>query len=1361
MTPPDRRVPALPTIRARLAMVVLACALPALLGFVLLIGHFYQRERLQISRDTQLTARALMLAVERDLNGAKVAALAMATSRNLATGDLAAFHVQASSLLGQDFPGFAFVLSDATGQQLVNTLRPYGQPLPRHGNRAQLQRVFATGLPAISDVYVGGVLQRPLIGIDVPVRRDGPVVYDLTVGILPERLGKVLAEQRVPPGNIVAIFDAKGVIVARTLEAAKFVGRPGAPALIARMKLANEGEVETLSVEGIAVYSIYSRSPVSGWSVAIGVPRSVVYAELVKSIAWLAWVVIVLLAAGFGMAWVLGGRISVSVRALTAAANALGAGRALSMAGSSFREEGEVASALHKVEAQLRQHRDHLEQQIAERTSELEASKALLETVYRSAPVGLCFIAPDLRFVMINESLAAMNGQTSAAFLGHTLPDVIGAAGVAIEHSYRQVFATGLPVRNLELRQLAPGDPSSPRYWMVNYYPVFAASGAILGINGVLLDITERKASEDALAHYAAIVESADDAIISKTIAGLITSWNRGAERMFGYARAEVLGRPITLLIPDQHQAEEALLLTRLRKGELVEKYETVRRRKDGALIDISVTLSPLYDRDGKVIGASKVARDITERKRAETALQAANEQLVLARDTAEAANRAKSQFLANMSHEIRTPMNGLLGMLQLLQHSALTARQMDYAVKSQAAARSLLHLLNDILDFSKLDAQKMALELQPLRIDTLLRELAAILAGSIGAKPVELLFDIDPALPACVVGDALRLRQVLLNLAGNAIKFTQAGEVVLSLRAAPGAPGRDSARSAITFSVRDTGIGVAADRLAYIFEGFSQAEASTTRRYGGTGLGLAISQRLVTLMGGTIEVASTPGAGSVFSFTLELARAPDDTPTPRHALIGSDHPVRLLIVDEHPGARAVLATLAQSFGWRSEQAADAGAAVQLLSAAEHARQPYQLLLIDAELPALAMLMSALGDLARAGRTEPAVLFCANEWALQAHGATPGEAVSGSYLVKPITASVLLEAVSNAIGTATPSYSGTRPAQQRLRALTLLVVEDNPLNQQVARELLSNEGATVEVADGGIAGVQRALAADPPFDAVLMDIQMPDMDGLAATRALRQHRSAQMLPIIAMTANALASDKQACLAAGMNDHIAKPLELDSLVTAILQHCRAPSQTPAGPAASHDLQADTLIERAAALQRLGGNLSLLDDINREFALRTPDLLARARAHIDSGVLAPVMAALHTLKGSAGTVGARQLADAAARLEARIKSGQCDALVEHMDALEALAQASIGALAAAEPTRALPETIADAATLAARFAELCALLEQTNMRAVTVYAQLRREAGGPMQARLGALSAAIAALDFKGALRECDALRDQFT
>uniref|UniRef100_UPI0035B38C38 PAS-domain containing protein n=1 Tax=Hylemonella sp. TaxID=2066020 RepID=UPI0035B38C38 len=528
---------------------------------------------------------------------------------------------------------------------------------------------------------------------------------------------------------------------------------------------------------------------------------------------------------------------------------------------------------------------------------------------------------------------------------------------------------------------------------------------------------------------------------------------------------------------------------------------------------------------------------------------------LVRSRNEAEQANRAKSQFLANMSHEIRTPMNAILGMLSLLQRSALTPRQQDYVSKTEGAARSLLGLLNDILDFSKVEAGKMVLEAAPFQVDTLMRDLAVILSANTGEKNIEVLFKIDPQVPATLVGDSLRLKQVLINLGGNAIKFTDQGTVLVQLAVKDRQPGRVT----LDIGVQDTGIGIAPEHLQRIFEGFSQAEASTTRRFGGTGLGLAISARLVQLMGGQLQVESTPGVGSLFHFQIQLpvpgADAPPLIAPPAQAALRQ---LEVLFIDDNETARLTLRAMALTMGWQVDLAASGEEALSMIEARRgRGAPPYDAVFVDWQMPGMDGWETSLGIRRQAGtgRSPLLVMVTAHGREMLARRPAEEQALLDGFVVKPVTPSMLLEAVQGARQGPVRAPAGPPPQgwTGRLTGMRILVVEDNKVNQQVAQELLEREGALIGLADNGALGVQAVAQADPPWDAVLMDVQMPVMDGYTATRQIRETLKRSKLPIIAMTANAMDSDRQDAYAAGMNAHIGKPFNLDALVTLLLEH----------------------------------------------------------------------------------------------------------------------------------------------------------------------------------------------------------------
>ena len=531
---------------------------------------------------------------------------------------------------------------------------------------------------------------------------------------------------------------------------------------------------------------------------------------------------------------------------------------------------------------------------------------------------------------------------------------------------------------------------------------------------------------------------------------------------------------------------------------------------------------------------------------------EASRHALEAAKNTAEQASLAKGQFLATMSHELRTPMNAILGILQLLQSTELDEQQRSYASKTEGAARSLLGLLNEILDFSKIEAGKMTLDPRPFRLDRLLRDLSVILSAYVGGKGIDVLFDVDPTVPRALVGDDMRLSQILINLGGNAIKFTEHGEVVVGVRLLECTP-HDVV---LEFAVRDSGIGIAPENQSHIFNGFSQAEASTTRRFGGTGLGLAISQRLVSLMDGELKVRSALGQGSTFSFSARLQL---DQPDVTAAL--PDHPassLRTLVIDDNEVARTLLTGMTTRLGWPTDMAGGGALAVRMVNQALTASRPYQVVFVDWEMPEMDGWDASNRIRALVGDRCLIIMVSACGTEMLARRSVDERATIDGFLVKPVTASMLHDAVVDAQAARAKARVGGNPAPvkaaidkpKRLLGMRLLVVEDNKINQLVAKGLLGQEGAAVTLADNGQLGVDALRGDAGMFDAVLMDVQMPVMDGYVAARTVRTELGLTTLPIIAMTANAMASDREACLAAGMNDHVGKPFEIDHLVATL-------------------------------------------------------------------------------------------------------------------------------------------------------------------------------------------------------------------
>jgi PAS domain S-box-containing protein len=805
-----------------------------------------------------------------------------------------------------------------------------------------------------------------------------------------------------------------------------------------------------------------------------------------------------------------------------------------------------------------------------------------------------------------------------------------------------------------------------------------------------------------------------------------------------------------------------------------------------------------IRDADDQYYGRFYIFEDVTERKVAEIAL-------IQATEAAQAASLSKSQFLANMSHEIRTPMNAILGMLTLLRKTELTTRQADYAAKSDGAARALLGLLNEVLDFSKIEAGKMTLDPHPFAIDRVLRDLSVLLSSNVGEKPVEVLFDVDPQLPRHLVGDAMRLQQVLLNLGSNAIKFTARGEVVLSIQVLR----RTDDEVTLQFSMRDSGIGIAPENQARIFSGFTQAESSTTRRFGGTGLGIVISQRFVSMMGGELELQSELGKGSRFFFTVTLPIAAEEALDEQaHMRARADSASwRTLVIDDNPSAREVLEHIGVSLGWQVDLAQSGEQALQMLEQRTAQGIHYQAIFVDWSMPDMdgwqtsQHIRDMQAEQAKAGDTTAApvvVMVTAHGREMLSQRSTEDQALLDGFLVKPITASMLFDAVIDARASHDqphPSHVLAQATQHRLEGMRLLLVEDNLNNQQVARELLEDEGAVVQIANHGqeaveaIAAAAAANAGDAnkaAFDVVLMDLQMPVMDGFAATRAIRRDLGQATLPIVAMTANAMASDREACLAAGMNDHVGKPFDINDLVRVLRRQAQWGDALPTPAhtglvlnAAVVQAASDGGVDITTALNRLGGKQDvyrrMLQTFVQELQRMPEQLQALAQTHAQSHALNHAQGAtpddvkrlLHSLKGLAATMGADALATEATSAERAMAGTPMPEqyLAATTQAHNAVALALPGLqklLAALEHDQMLTTgsgagaAALDRPALVAALGSMAALLQADNMEAMNVMAELQQQFGEVLGEDLATLEAAMADLEFDRALPLCQEL-----
>jgi PAS domain S-box-containing protein len=780
--------------------------------------------------------------------------------------------------------------------------------------------------------------------------------------------------------------------------------------------------------------------------------------------------------------------------------------------------------------------------------------------------------------------------------------------------------------------------------------------------------VVERVQAEQKLLRSGSIVENSKDAIDSKTPEGIITSLNPSARRLYGYSEEEIKGKHISILTPPDHLEEIKEVLQRVGRGETVSDYETLRVSKDGRHIPLSLTISPVRDSAGNIVEISAIARDITERKLVE-------EELRQAKEAAEAANSAKSDFLANMSHEIRTPMNGVIGMTGLLLDTHLTPEQREYAETVRSSAESLLTLINDILDFSKIEAGKMHIEVLDFDLGSVTEEAVGLLAERAYGKGLELASLVESEVPTAVRGDASRIRQVLVNLLGNAVKFTEEGEVVLKVGLVEDKP--DAAE--VRFEVIDTGIGMSREQQERLFQSFSQADASTTRKYGGTGLGLAISKQLVELMGGEIGVESTPGEGSTFFFTLHLEKQPEGLQrralTPRSNLCG----LRVLVVDDNETNRKILHHQITSWGMKNSSAKDGVEALELMREAAARGEPFDLAVLDMQMPEMDGI-----ELAHRIKKDPSIssiklIMLSSIMNLRDEDEKARQVRIEVYLTKPIRQSKLFDAVSTVMsGPAenlsaastddifAPSHVDDTPLvanptlgeQKERRHARVLIAEDNAVNQKVAAKMLERLGYRADVAANGLEAVE--VLSHITYQAVLMDVQMPEMDGYEATAEIRKREGQddRHTPIIAMTANAMQGDREKALEAGMDDYVSKPVdpgELEAVLerwipqaereTADLDEQRTTDGSVGALGGATDPLDRSVI---LGLRELGGP-ELLTELGGLFLEDVPSQLEALREAIEGGDAASVERVAHTLKGSCGNMGATRMSTICAELQ----------------------------------------------------------------------------------------------------------------
>ena len=913
----------------------------------------------------------------------------------------------------------------------------------------------------------------------------------------------------------------------------------------------------------------------------------------------------------------------------------------------------------------------------------LAAHAAELSDLYDNAPCGYYSLDPDGKFLRINDTALGWLGCDRDTLIGRLGPvDFFNAEGRAVfEHSFSAFKASG---RQDGLTFALHSRDGSTRQVSLSATAVRDVQGQFLRSRSVLYDVTELRQTQLQLQQ----ASNEQQAMLDNDLIGMVklrdrrAVWaNRGMARIFGYPLAQLQGAPSRLLYPDEatYQAFGAAGDQDLRAGR-THRSQVRMQRQDGTPLWIDASGVALSAGSGESLW---LLADIT-------AITDAQVAMALARDRAEDATRAKSAFLANMSHEIRTPMNAIIGLTHLMSRDTQDTLERERLDKIADAARHLLQVINDILDLSKIEAGKMTLEDTEFSLDGMLAGVFEMVNERARGKGLELVLDTDH-LPARLRGDPTRLAQALINLLANAVKFTRSGWV--RLRGQLLREERDMFQ--VRFEVQDTGEGVAASRQAALFNAFEQGDTSTTRRHGGTGLGLALVRHLARLMGGEVGMESKPGQGSTFWFTAWLGRAEQ---AGDRAVPVSLQGLRALLVDDLPEALQALADRLQLLGLQVDAQPSGAAALQRVTSEIHAGRAFDVLLIDWRMAPMDGIetLQRLRSLLGAG-TPPAILATAFDETAMWHQARIAQV--DAVLVKPITASALHDTLSRLLrkqvglllSVPLPIGQAEADLQRHHAGQRVLLAEDNPVNQEVGRELLRRAGLVVDTADNGRRAVELALTRG--YDLVLMDMQMPELDGLAATREIRA-RAGQGLPIIAMTANAFGEDRQACLDAGMNDHVAKPVRPDHLYATLrrwlpLRDGRGGAAPPAGSVAV----AIPLLDRLAAVPGLDVQLAL-DRLGGQ-----EDALARVLARFvqtyqtgEPGLLPadgvePLLrwrAVCHALRSACGSVGASALEHGLADFEARLGGATpvaelaSLALALHTD-LQALASSLARALA----------------------------------------------------------------------------------
>jgi two-component system sensor histidine kinase/response regulator len=859
--------------------------------------------------------------------------------------------------------------------------------------------------------------------------------------------------------------------------------------------------------------------------------------------------------------------------------------------------------------------------------------------------------------VCLNECMARMYGRSKEDLMSLSYKECLDEETIKqVSQTLTRIYRTGQPETGLSW-QIITGD-GTRRTFETNVSLIKDLEGNSVGFCGISRDVTERRRREEALQLESillrTLIDNVPDTIYVKDMALCKVIVNLADARNMGFQSAdEATGKDDFAVYPKEmaegFYADDQIVL---QTGEPVLNREEYVLHENGQKHWMLTSKFPLRDGQGTIIGLVGIGREINERKEAELELQQAKE-------SSEAANRAKSEFLANMSHEIRTPMNGIIGMTELALDTELTSEQREYMGMVQTSANALLTLINDILDFSKIEAGKLELDPIGFQIRDSIDDTLKSLAMRAHQKGLELACDVSTDVPDALIGDPGRLRQILVNLIGNAIKFTAEGEVIVRVDVEPGA----AEDAMLHFSVADTGLGIPAEKQKLIFEAFSQADGSTTRHFGGTGLGLTISMRLVEAMGGQIWVESQPGLGSTFHFTARLGVTEEGTTSVTSTTDETWLNLPVLVVDDNSTNRHILERVLTRWQMRPVAVEGGKQALQAMAQARKAGEPFRLILLDSQMPEMdgfSLAEKIKGDPGLGGAT----IMMLSSSGQRTDAVRCRKLGVAAYLTKPVKQSDLRRAILNSLS-ATFNQDGKTALHQptfneNRHHHRVLLAEDNEINQKLAVRLLEKEGHTVVVAGDG----RQAVAAfeREAFDVILMDVQMPELNGYEATAAIREleKTTGGRTAIIAMTAHAMKGDRERCFEAGMDGYVSKPINAKELFAAIAESALISSVSE--ERTSTLSPADAVFDREEALSRVEGDMEFFLELVELFLEQCPLLLTDSREAIARGDAQTLGRAAHALLGVVGNFGAKPAHAAAQKLDLIAREGSLNGAPE---------------------------------------------------------------------------------------------------